>query len=330
MTLNTSRRNVIATSGRDKYLVSLAVTTTAARRSPTTATDAIINGFQVTAPVAAAPSGPSGSGGSGGAPARRDSGAGRGSAQAPVAAPPQAARRRSPARARRRSPAGPRRGSPASARRGSPAGPRRGSPASARRGSHTGIGCSADRRACPGTCGGAWYHYTSGAGGTSGHGAGTGPATHPATHAQPAGSASRAAATTKPAPEPAGNQTALVAIASAAESGEAGRHQWDRGDRERGGVGRSGSPPMGPWRSRARRSPVRSGSPPMGLAAPGARRADRRPDSYCEPMLIAGVLCVCAAVASAGFGTWSLSHAPTADPPRRPCVPWRRPSWRSR
>ena len=25
-------------------------------------------------------------------------------------------------------------------------------------------------------------------------------------------------------------------------------------------------------------------------------------------MLIAGVLCVCAAVASAGFGTWSLSH----------------------
>ncbi|OBF86159.1 hypothetical protein A5791_01560 [Mycobacterium sp. 852002-51163_SCH5372311] len=30
-------------------------------------------------------------------------------------------------------------------------------------------------------------------------------------------------------------------------------------------------------------------------------------------MLIAGVLCVCAAVVSAGFGTWSLSHAPTAD-----------------
>jgi hypothetical protein len=25
-------------------------------------------------------------------------------------------------------------------------------------------------------------------------------------------------------------------------------------------------------------------------------------------MLIAGVLCICAAVASAGFGTWSLSH----------------------
>ncbi|KAA1249004.1 hypothetical protein F0Q45_17570 [Mycobacterium simiae] len=31
-------------------------------------------------------------------------------------------------------------------------------------------------------------------------------------------------------------------------------------------------------------------------------------------MLIAGVLCVCAAAASAAFGTWSLSHAHTADP----------------
>ena len=30
-------------------------------------------------------------------------------------------------------------------------------------------------------------------------------------------------------------------------------------------------------------------------------------------MLIAGVLCMCAAVASAGFGTWSLSHSQTAD-----------------
>jgi hypothetical protein len=30
-------------------------------------------------------------------------------------------------------------------------------------------------------------------------------------------------------------------------------------------------------------------------------------------MLIAGVLCMCAAVVSAGFGTWSLSHAPTVD-----------------
>jgi hypothetical protein len=30
-------------------------------------------------------------------------------------------------------------------------------------------------------------------------------------------------------------------------------------------------------------------------------------------MLIAGVLCVCAAVISAGFGTWSLAHAPSVD-----------------
>ena len=30
-------------------------------------------------------------------------------------------------------------------------------------------------------------------------------------------------------------------------------------------------------------------------------------------MWIAGVLCMCAAVASAGFGTWSLSHSQTVD-----------------
>jgi hypothetical protein len=30
-------------------------------------------------------------------------------------------------------------------------------------------------------------------------------------------------------------------------------------------------------------------------------------------MLIAGVLCMCAAVASAGFGTWSLSQSRTVD-----------------
>ncbi|MGF2945222.1 hypothetical protein [Mycobacterium sp. Lab-001] len=30
-------------------------------------------------------------------------------------------------------------------------------------------------------------------------------------------------------------------------------------------------------------------------------------------MLIAGVLCMCAAVASAGFGVWSLSRGQTAD-----------------
>ena len=59
MTLNTSRRNVIATSGPDKYLVSFAVTTDAATAvADGPATDAIINGFRVTAPGAAALSGP--------------------------------------------------------------------------------------------------------------------------------------------------------------------------------------------------------------------------------------------------------------------------------
>jgi len=73
MLLNTSRRHVIATSGRDKYLVSLSVTTdrsVAIADAP--ATDAIINGFRVTAPGTAAP-----------APAP-------GTAAAPVGVPPQA------------------------------------------------------------------------------------------------------------------------------------------------------------------------------------------------------------------------------------------------
>ncbi len=56
MTLNTSRRHVIATSGRDKYLVSLSVTTDRLQAvADAPATDAIINGFRVTAPGAAAP-----------------------------------------------------------------------------------------------------------------------------------------------------------------------------------------------------------------------------------------------------------------------------------
>jgi hypothetical protein len=51
MTLNTSRRHVIATSGHDKYLVSLSVTTDrAVAVADAPATDAIINGFQVTVP----------------------------------------------------------------------------------------------------------------------------------------------------------------------------------------------------------------------------------------------------------------------------------------
>ncbi len=54
VTVNTSRRNVIASSGRDKYLVSLAVTTDrAVAVGDAPATDAIVNGFRVTAPGAA-------------------------------------------------------------------------------------------------------------------------------------------------------------------------------------------------------------------------------------------------------------------------------------
>ncbi|MEZ0354383.1 LpqN/LpqT family lipoprotein [Mycobacterium sp. pR1184] len=56
MTLNTSRRHVLATSGHDTYLVSLSVTTDrAVAVGDAPATDAIINGFRVTAPGSAAP-----------------------------------------------------------------------------------------------------------------------------------------------------------------------------------------------------------------------------------------------------------------------------------
>ena len=53
MTLNTSRRHVIATSGPDRYLVSLAVTTARQAVAAANATDAIVNGFRVAAPAAA-------------------------------------------------------------------------------------------------------------------------------------------------------------------------------------------------------------------------------------------------------------------------------------
>ena len=52
MTLDTSRRNIIATSGEDKYLVSLAVTTSVDQVvAAADATDAIIRGFKVSAPT---------------------------------------------------------------------------------------------------------------------------------------------------------------------------------------------------------------------------------------------------------------------------------------
>jgi hypothetical protein len=49
-TLNTSHRHVIATSGPDKYLISMSVTTAAEQAvAAAPATDAIVNGFRVTA-----------------------------------------------------------------------------------------------------------------------------------------------------------------------------------------------------------------------------------------------------------------------------------------
>ncbi|MCV7432856.1 LpqN/LpqT family lipoprotein [Mycolicibacterium bacteremicum] len=56
MTLNTSRRHIIATSGPDRYLVSLSVTTAESQSvAAADATDAIVNGFRVSAPAPAAP-----------------------------------------------------------------------------------------------------------------------------------------------------------------------------------------------------------------------------------------------------------------------------------
>jgi hypothetical protein len=56
MTLNTSRRHVIATVGPDKYLVSLAVTTSVDQVvAAAGATDAIVNGFKVSVPGAPTP-----------------------------------------------------------------------------------------------------------------------------------------------------------------------------------------------------------------------------------------------------------------------------------
>ncbi len=64
MTLNTSRRHTIATSGADKYLVSLSVTTTVGEAVATAgATDAITNGFKISAPGAPAPAAPQPTGG---------------------------------------------------------------------------------------------------------------------------------------------------------------------------------------------------------------------------------------------------------------------------
>ncbi|MGB3482731.1 MAG: LpqN/LpqT family lipoprotein, partial [Mycobacterium sp.] len=59
MALNTSRRHVLATSGADKYLVTLSVTTAVNQAvASADATDAIANGFRVTGPAAALPPAP--------------------------------------------------------------------------------------------------------------------------------------------------------------------------------------------------------------------------------------------------------------------------------
>lgn len=59
MTLNTSRRHVIAASGPDRYLVSLAVTTTVDQAvAAADATDAIVTGFKVSSPTAQPPIAP--------------------------------------------------------------------------------------------------------------------------------------------------------------------------------------------------------------------------------------------------------------------------------
>jgi hypothetical protein len=56
MTLNTSQRHVMATAGQDKYLVSLSVTTSIDQVvAAAGATDAIVNGFQVSVPGAPTP-----------------------------------------------------------------------------------------------------------------------------------------------------------------------------------------------------------------------------------------------------------------------------------
>ncbi len=64
MTLNTSRRHVIATAGPDKYLVSLSVTTSVDQVvAAAGATDAIVNGFKVSIPGAQAAAPPPAPGG---------------------------------------------------------------------------------------------------------------------------------------------------------------------------------------------------------------------------------------------------------------------------
>jgi hypothetical protein len=59
MTLNTSRRHIIATAGPDKYLVTLSVSTSVDQVvAAADSTDAIVNGFKVGVPAPATPASP--------------------------------------------------------------------------------------------------------------------------------------------------------------------------------------------------------------------------------------------------------------------------------
>jgi hypothetical protein len=86
ITLNTARRHVIATSGTDRYLVTLTVTTAANQVVATAnATDGIINGFRVTVPSAAPAAAPVAAPAA--APVAAPAPAPAAAAAAPVAAP---------------------------------------------------------------------------------------------------------------------------------------------------------------------------------------------------------------------------------------------------
>lgn len=88
MTLNTSRRHVIAQSGPDHYLVSLYVTTAANQVVATAdATNAIVNGFRVSSPTAAPAPAPAPAP----VPAPAPAAAPLADASAPAAVPAQAA-----------------------------------------------------------------------------------------------------------------------------------------------------------------------------------------------------------------------------------------------
>jgi Probable lipoprotein LpqN len=90
MTLNTSRRHVIATAGPDKYLVTLSVTTSVDQVvASADATDAIVNGFKVSLPGPPTPTPPPTAPGLPQSPSQSPSQLGAQGAQWVQPAPPQ-------------------------------------------------------------------------------------------------------------------------------------------------------------------------------------------------------------------------------------------------